>query len=69
MKEKIKDSLEPGEEILWSAQPAAFKALDKTHKNYYIRRSIIVAIAALAVFAAYLYAAISAAGEMRSCCW
>ena len=65
MKEKIKDILEPGEEILWSAQPAAFKALDKTHKNYYIRRSIIVAIAALAVFAAYFYAAISAAGEIK----
>ena len=65
MKEKIKDSLEPGEEILWSAQPAAFKALDKTHKNYYTRRSIIAAVVTLAIIAVYLYSAISSGAGIK----
>ncbi len=57
MDELIKGSLTQGEEILWSGKPADFQPMDKTHKSYYIRRSIIVAVVSAALLAAYFYSA------------
>ena len=60
MNERIKDYLGHEEKVLWNGQAEDFQAMDKTHKNYYIRRGIIVAIISVAVIAAYFISAISA---------
>ena len=66
MTEKIKDYLEHDEKVLWSGKPEAFDSADKTHKTYYARRSIWVAVVAIAVIAAYLYAAITTEAGIKA---
>ena len=65
MEERIKDNLVQGEEILWSSRPAAFQPMDKTHKSYYIRRSIIVAVVSAVILAAYFYSAIATSAGIK----
>lgn len=65
MEERIKDNLVQGEEILWSSRPAAFQPMDKTHKSYYIRRSIIVAVVSVAILSAYFYSAIATSAGIK----
>ncbi len=65
MKERLKDYLEHGEEVLWSGKPENFDTADKTHKSYYTRRSIIVAIISVAIIVAYLYTAISTGAGIK----
>ena len=59
MNERIKEYLGHEEKVLWSGQAENFQAMDKTHKSYYTRRSLIVAVISVVIIAAYFYSAIS----------
>lgn len=65
MNERIKDYIGHGEEILWSGRSENFEAMDKTHKNYYLRRGIIIAVIALALIALYIPTAISTGAGIK----
>lgn len=65
MNEKIKEYLGHEEKVLWSGQAENFQAMDKTHKSYYTRRSIIVAVISVAIIAAYFYSAVSSGAGIK----
>ena len=65
MNERIKDYLGHDEKVLWNGQAEDFQAMDKTHKNYYIRRGVIVAIISVAVIAAYFISAVSSGAGIK----
>lgn len=65
MNERIKDYLGHEEKVLWDGKAESFQAMDKTHKNYYTRRSIIVAVISVAIIAAYFYSAVSSGAGIK----
>lgn len=66
MNERIKDYLGHDEKVLWSGRAEAFQAMDKTHKNYYTRRSIIAIAVTLIVVALYIISAINSGAGIKS---
>lgn len=65
MNERIKDYLGHGEKVLWTGQAEDFQPMDKTHKNYYTRRSIIVALVSVAIIAAYFISAVNSGAGIK----
>lgn len=59
MEQILQNKLKPEETLLWTGRPAAFVTMDRTHKASIIKKCIIVAIAVVAVLAAYLFYATS----------
>ena len=68
MKERLKDYLEHGEEILWHGRVEQFEAMDRTHKAYYIRRGVIAA-AILILLLAFTYPPPSRPGPASNRVW
>lgn len=54
MKERLKDYLERDEKILWNGRAEKFDTMDGTHKAYYIRRGIIIAVITILLIALYI---------------
>ena len=69
MKEKLKDYLEHGEEILWHSRAEQFEAMDRTHKAYYIRRGVIAAAILILLLAFYIPTAIKTGAGARAYEW
>ena len=65
MKERLKDYLEHGEEILWHGRAEQFEAMDKTHKAYYIRRGVIAAAVLILLIALYIPTAIKTGAGIK----
>lgn len=65
MKEKLKDYLERGEEILWHSRAEQFEAMDRTHKAYYIRRGVIAAAILILLLAFYIPTAIKTGAGVK----
>ena len=65
MKEKLKDYLEHGEEILWHSRAEQFEAMDRTHKAYYIRRGVIAAAILILLLAFYIPTAIKTGAGVK----
>ena len=65
MEEKLKDFLQEGEQLLWSGRPEAFETLDKTHKNSYIKSSIITVAVTLGLIVAYILSLRTSGAEMK----
>lgn len=65
MKERLKDYLEHDEEILWQGRAENFEAMDGTHKAYYIRRGIIIAVVAILLIAFYIPAVIKTGAGIK----
>ena len=54
MEETLQSSLQEGESILWRGKAEAFETLDKTHKNHFIKNTVISSIIAI-VCAIFLF--------------
>ena len=65
MKEKLKDYLEHGEEILWYGRAEPFETMDQTHKTYYIRRGVIAAAVFILLIAFYIPTAIKTGAGIK----
>lgn len=58
MEDKLKSKLLEGETLLWSGRPETFETLDLTHKQYFIKKTIIAALIAAVLAAAYVLLAV-----------
>lgn len=65
MKERLKDYLDHGEEILWHGRTEPFKAMDQTHKTYYIRRGIIAAVVLILLNTLYISTALKTGAGIK----
>lgn len=65
MKEKLKDYLEPGEEILWHGRTEPLVAMDQTHKRYYLRRGTIIALALIVLEILYISTAMKTGAGIK----
>lgn len=65
MKERLKDYLEHGEEILWHGRAEPFIAMDQTHKGYYLRRGIVIALVLLALDILYISTALKTGAGIK----
>lgn len=65
MEERLKDYLGHDEKIIWTGRPETFTPMDSTHKNYYIRRSIIVAVISILLIAIYIPLSISTGAGVK----
>ena len=66
MKERLKDYLEHGEEILWQGRTEAFETMDRTHKAYYLRRGIIAAVVTVLLIALYIPTAMKTGAGVKT---
>ena len=57
MEDILRSKLKDDETLLWCAVPEAFETLDKTHKAHFVRKAILIAIAAVALIVLYIVAA------------
>jgi len=54
MEKILQNKLKPEETLLWTGKPGEFTTLDNTHKSAIMKKCIVVAIAVVAVLAAYI---------------
>lgn len=66
MKERLKDYLSHGEEILWNSRPETFEIMDKTHKKAYTLRGVISVLVTLVLIVAYILLAIANSAGIKA---
>jgi hypothetical protein len=65
IREKLKDSIEHDEQILWYGAPADYEPMNKTYKPYYTRRTISTAVIMIAIIVLYIVMAIKTGAGIK----